>query len=258
MAEPGRNIVIKELSKLREEYAPDLVIAQSENVSHGKSMSAAHMRVLQKAGVDFFTGGNHSLARPAMHSLVDNPAEPVICPANLIDAPERWGVKSVETPKGKVLVISLLGAIVPTPIEIKNPLQAIDRILEEHPAEQYAAIVVNFHGDYSSEKRVIGYYLDGRVSMVVGDHWHVPTRDAMILPKGTAHVTDVGMCGVLHSSLGVSWQAIVARWRDDAPTKNEIAKEGPYQINGLLADIDIETRLATNVEPIQKIIPTTF
>lgn len=255
MAEPGRAVIASELASLREEYAPDLVIAQSENVSHGKSMSAAHMRLLQKAGVDFFTGGNHSLFRPTMHSLVDNPAEPVICPANLADVPERWGVKGIETPKGKVLVISLLGAIVPTPMATNNPLQTIDRILEGHPAEEYAAIVVNFHGDYSSEKRVIGYYLDGRVSMVVGDHWHVPTRDAMVLPKGTAHVTDVGMCGVLHSSLGVSWQAIAARWRDGAPTKNVIAKEGPYQINGLLADIDPKTHLATAVEPIQKIIP---
>ena len=257
MAEPGRAVIIDQLAALREEYSPDVVIAQSENVSHGKSMSTAHMRLLQKAGIDFFTGGNHSLFRPTMHSLVDNPAEPVICPANLIDVPERWGVKSIDTEKGKVLIISLLGAIVPTPIEIKNPLQTIDRILAEHPAEQYAAIVVNFHGDYSSEKRVIGYYLDGKASMVVGDHWHVPTRDAMILPNGTAHVTDVGMCGVLHSSLGVSWQAIVDRWRDDAPTKNEIAKKGPYQINGLLADIDPATRLATYVEPVQKIIQDT-
>ena len=254
MAEPGRTVIASELPKIRQEHEPDLVIAQSENVSHGKSMSTSHMRFLQKAGLDFFTGGNHSLFRPTMHSLVDNPAEPVICPANLIDAPERWGVKTIETPKGNVLIVSLLGAIVPKPMEIKNPLQTIDRILEEHPPEQYAAVVVNFHGDYSSEKRVIGYYLDGRVSMVVGDHWHVPTNDAMILPHGTAHMTDVGMCGTLFSSLGVSKEIIIERWRDGVKNKNDIALGGPYQLNGVLITVDTKTGLARKITAVNEVL----
>jgi hypothetical protein len=116
------------------------------------------------------------------------------------------------------------------------------------------AVVVNFHGDLSSEKRVIGYYLDGRASLVVGDHWHVASADAMILPGGTAHMTDVGMCGTLHSSLGVSKEIIIARWHDGAKNKNDIAVGGPYQLNGVVAAIDTKTKLATKVTPVHEIL----
>jgi calcineurin-like phosphoesterase len=147
----------------------------------------------------------------------------------------------------------LLGQVFPL-VEVRNPLIAIDDILAGPLATDVAAVVVNFHGDYSSEKRVIGYYLDGRASMVVGDHWHVASADAMILPKGTAHMTDVGMCGTLHSSLGVSKEIIITRWRDGAKVKNDIAEGGPYQLNGLLASIDPATKLATKVTPIHEIL----
>ena len=93
---------------------------------------------------------------------------------------------------------------------VDNPLLTVDKILEDTKHVKCAAIVVNIHGDYSSEKKVMGYYLDGRVTAVIGDHWHVPTADAMVLPKGTAHITDVGMCGVLQPNgckAFAHWQA---------------------------------------------------
>ena len=114
--------------------------------------------------------------------------------------------------------------------------------------------VVNFHGDYSSEKKVIGYYLDGRASLVVGDHWHVPTADAMILPNGTAHITDVGMCGALDSSLGVKLDVIINRWNKNIPSMNILEDNGRMQFNGILANIDNTTHLATEVKQIQKIL----
>ena len=146
----------------------------------------------------------------------------------------------------------MLGQVFPTPVAMSNPLTAIDDVLQN--ADDVAAIVVNFHGDLSSEKRVIGYYLDGRASVVVGDHWHVASADAMILPGGTAHMTDVGMCGTLHSSLGVSKEIIIARWRDGAKIKNDIAEGPPYQLNGLVASIDTKTRHATKVVAINEIL----
>src|SRR5690606_15721437 len=105
-----------------------------------------------------------------------------------------------------------------------------------------------------SEKRVIGYYLDGRVSAVVGDHWHVPTADAMVLPKGTAHITDVGMCGTIHSSLGVKTDVIMRRWKDDEVNKNELEQNGPMQLNAVLVDVDENTGLAKSIKQIQKTI----
>lgn len=251
MGQPGRAVVAALLPDLRKKYKVDLVVAQSENVSHGKGMSPHHMQELRDTGVDVFTGGNHTTERPAIKPLLADPAMPVLAPANQADVEPEWGAKRIATPSGDVLVVSLLGQVFPL-VEARNPLMAIDDILASDAARGATAIVVNFHGDYSSEKRVIGYYLDGRASMVVGDHWHVASADAMILPKGTAHMTDVGMCGTIHSSLGVSKEIIIARWRDGAKMKNDIAVGGPYQLNGLLATIDPSTKLATKVTPIHE------
>jgi metallophosphoesterase (TIGR00282 family) len=254
MGQPGRAIVQHLLPDLRAKYDIDLVIAQAENVSHGKGLSPNHMHELQAAGVDFFSGGNHTVERPAVKPLLADPSAPVIAPLNQVGVEPGWGAKQILTPKGKVLVVSLLGDVFPKPVEKTNALHAIDTLLGGPLAKGVVAIVVNFHGDLSSEKRIIGYYLDGRASLVVGDHWHVASADAMILPGGTAHMTDVGMCGTLHSSLGVSKEIIISRWRDGAKLKNDIATGAPYQLNGVLATIDVKTHLATKIQPIHEIL----
>ncbi|MGD8373322.1 MAG: TIGR00282 family metallophosphoesterase [Candidatus Woesebacteria bacterium] len=254
MGKPGRAVVASQLPNLRKKYKPDLVIAQSENVSHGSGMSPNHMRQLQEAGVDFFSGGNHSLGKPALFSYLANVEEPVVAPINMPGVEAAWGAKTVQTARGKVLVVSLLGATFPSLAEdFKNPLHAIDQVLADFKKD-YVVCVVNFHGDFSSEKRVIGYYLDGRASLVVGDHWYVATADAMVLPGGTAHVTDVGMCGTLHSSLGVSKEIIIDRWRNGIENKNQMHEEGPYQLNAVMAEISEETGLAQSVKPINIVV----
>jgi 2',3'-cyclic-nucleotide 2'-phosphodiesterase len=256
MAEPGLQLVEKLLPALRRQYQIDLVIAQAENLSDGKGIRRSDFNRLKKAGVDFCTGGNHSLYRDEIYPQLSDPAQPIIRPANYpVNTPGR-GYKYLSTPKGDVLVISLLGKIVGKDAElpVDNPLQVIDSILTVEAAHARIATVVNFHGDYSSEKLIIGYYLDGRVSMVVGDHWHIATADAEVLPKGTAHITDVGMCGSLDSSLGVKFDSLIIRWREGKPTQNIIETKGRMQFNALLATIDEKTGLATTVEYLRKII----
>jgi metallophosphoesterase (TIGR00282 family) len=251
MAEPGINVVERVLPKLRTEKSVDFVIAQAENVSDGKSMTVADMKRLQKAGVDFFTGGNHTHKKDEIHSLLADPNSPVIGPANMHDCPGA-GFKIVETSKGRVLIVSLLGAIVgrdaDTPVD--NPLHTIDKILEQQ-SEDFAAIVVNFHGDFSSEKVIIGHYLDGRASLVVGDHWHIPTADARVLPKGTAHITDVGMCGTLDSSLGVTFASVLARWKDGRLIKNEIETTGLTQFCAVMVSTSESSLVASSIEQIR-------
>jgi metallophosphoesterase (TIGR00282 family) len=255
MGSPGRELIATQLPSLRERLKVDVVIAQAENVSHGKSMTPGHMRELQAVGVDFFTGGNHTIERTALLALLADPFEPVIAPINQPGVDPDWGVKILHTPRGDVLVLSVLGTTFPElAAPIGNPLQAIDAALRAVEDQKFVAKVVNFHGDYSSEKRVAGFYLDGRASLVVGDHWHVPTADAMVLPGGTAHITDVGMCGTLLTSLGVSKELIIARWRDGAKNKNDIAIGGPYQLNGVLAEINPETGLATKIQSINQVL----
>ncbi|HXH27053.1 MAG TPA: TIGR00282 family metallophosphoesterase [Candidatus Acidoferrum sp.] len=254
MARPGREVVAKILPEIRREYKPDVIIAQAENVTHGAGMSAGHMRELQRLGIDFFTGGNHSLQRRSLWPLLADSDEPVIAPLNMNGVELSWGAKVLHCAVGDVLIASLLGAVFPhTELVGRNPLQAIDELLEAHKGKRYAAKIINFHGDFSSEKRVIGFYLDGRASAVIGDHWHVPTADAIVLPGGTAHLTDVGMCGTLGSSLGVAKEVIIARWRDGQTTKNEIAEGPPYQFNAALVAIDPATGQAKHIELIHKI-----
>ncbi len=208
------------------------------------------MKRLQSAGIDFFTGGNHTPSRSQLHPLLKDQNQPVIGPANMLESPGP-GWKFVDSASGRVLVISLLGGKVGRPVKTTNPLVKIDEILEKNKDVPRTATIVNFHGDYSSEKVVIGYYLDGRVSAVIGDHWHIPTADAMVLPKGTAHITDVGMCGVLHSSLGVESQIIIDRWRDGVKNSNILESYGPLQFNAVLVCIDEKTGLSKTIEQIQ-------
>jgi len=236
MGEVGLAVVEELLPTLRREHVVDLVVAQAENLSDGKGVRVADFERLQAAGVDFCTGGNWTLHRDEIFPVLNDPDEPIVRPANYPDGTAGLGYKFVETAAGNVLVVSLLGNIVGRDAEraTDNPLVVIDRILQETKDEKRAATVVNFHGDFSSEKVVVGHYLDGRVSLVVGDHWHVPTADAQVLPGGTAHQTDVGMCGSLDSSLGITFESVIPRWRDGHPTRNILETAGRRQLNALL------------------------
>lgn len=251
MGEVGLQNVEQVLPKLRREKKIELVIAQGENVTDGRGISPTDFKRLQKAGVDFCTGGNWTGYREEIFPALNDPNQPIIRPANYPAGTPGLGYKYVGTPKGKVLVISLLGKIVGRDAdrEVDNPLRVIDEILKSQKDVERTACVVNFHGDYSSEKVVIGHYLDGRVTAVIGDHWHVPTADARVLPGGTAHQTDVGMCGVLDSSLGVTFESVIPRWRDERQTRNVLETKGPRQFNAVLVESN-ETGLAKSVEPI--------
>jgi metallophosphoesterase (TIGR00282 family) len=247
MGEPGIEVLEKILPDLVKEKKIDLVIAQAENVSDGKGTSVKDFRRLQRAGVDFCTGGNWTLHMDEIIPLLENPSEPIIRPANYPAGTPGLGYKYVKD----VLVISLLGNIVGRDAdkEIDNPLLIVDKILEK---EKTKTVVVNLHGDFSSQKVVIGHYLDGRATAVVGDHWHVPTADARVLPKGTAHITDVGMCGMLDASLGVKFSSVIPRWLDGTQTRNILETEGPRQFNAVLVKSN-KDGLADSIEQIQKV-----
>ncbi|MFA5003687.1 MAG: TIGR00282 family metallophosphoesterase [Candidatus Saccharimonadales bacterium] len=254
MGEVGLQVVEQVLPDFK--GRADLVIAQAENVTDGKGVAPEDFNRLLSAGVNFCTGGNWTLANEAIYPQLDDPSEPIVRPANYPEGTPGLGYKYIQTPKGSVLVVSLLGQIVGRDADraVDNPLQVIDTILAKETADKRVATVVNIHGDFSSEKFVIGYYLDGRASLVVGDHWHVPTADADILPKGTAHITDVGMCGSLDSSLGVKFESVVPRWRDGLQTRNMLETAGRRQFNAVLVDIDEQTGRARSIEQIRQII----
>jgi hypothetical protein len=253
MGKAGRKTVQKLLPALINETGADFVIAQGENLSHGKGMQLTAIADMQAAGVNFFTGGNWTTARPEVFPMLEDAKGPVTRPANYpADTPGRR-YKIAETPYGRILIVSLLGQIVGAfPAVIDNPLHVIDGILEETKNERLTARIVNFHGDFSSEKLVIGQYLDGRVTAVIGDHWHVPTADAMVFVGGTAHITDVGMVGSLDSCLGVRTEVIVKRWLSDKSSRNELEENGRIQLCSLLIEVDSSTGLAKSARQIIK------
>jgi metallophosphoesterase (TIGR00282 family) len=251
MGEAGLQVVEQVLPELRVKKKIDLVIAQAENVSDGKGTKQDDFKRLWHAGVDFCTGGNWSLHHDEIIPAMSDPGQPIIRPANYPKGTPGLGWKYINN----VLVISLLGQIVGKDADkpIDNPLLVIDKILQAEKTTHKVATIVNFHGDYSSEKVVIGHYLDGRVTAVVGDHWHVPTADARVLPGGTAHITDVGMCGVLNASLGVAYDSIIPRWRDGRRTRNALETAGSRQFNAVLVESN-EAGLANSIEQISQII----
>lgn len=254
MAEMGMVAVEKMLPGLVAEHKVDFVVAQSENVSAGKGMTPADYNRLQSAGVHAFTGGNHTPSIAELMPLLEDPGAPVVGPVNMSDYP-TFTHKLVKSTKGSVLVVSLLGSIVGkhAGLPTENPLRKLDAILAVVPRSDYIASVVNLHGDFSSEKIVLGHYFDGRISLIVGDHWHVPTADAQVLPRGTAHITDVGMCGSLDSSLGVTFESIIPRWRDGYQTRNELAMTGRSQFCAVIADIYEATGSARTIKQIRQV-----
>jgi metallophosphoesterase (TIGR00282 family) len=255
MGEMGLRTIEEVLPKLRQEKQIDLAIAQAENVTEGRGITVVDFARLRKTGVDFCTGGNWSLYHKEIFPAMSDPMQPIIRPANYPAGTPGLGYKYITTIRGKVLVISLLGHIVGKDAKkpIDNPLLIIDQILESEKTTHKIATIVNFHGDYSSEKVVIGHYLDGRVTAVIGDHWHVPTADARVLPGGTAHQSDVGMCGALDASLGVTYQSVIPRWRDDHKTRNILETTGLRQFNAAMITLGNDG-LAESIEQIQLVV----
>ncbi|HUD11629.1 MAG TPA: TIGR00282 family metallophosphoesterase [Candidatus Saccharimonadia bacterium] len=256
MGRPGRQTVQKVLPGVIKDRGVDFVIAQGENLSSGKGLQIKAAQDMQEVGVDFFSAGDWTLHRPEIYPWLEDPAKPAIRPANYPEGTPGRGYKLVDTPHGRILVASLLGQTVGYRAleNLQNPLVAIDQILEATRSEKLIARIVNFHGDFSSEKLVIGQYLDGRVTAAVGDHWHVPTADARVLSGGTAHITDVGMVGSRDSSLGIKSEIIIARWLSENRSRNELETSGAMQFCAVLIDVDTSTGLARDIEQIIKFV----
>lgn len=249
----GRETVKQLLPGLIKSEHIDFVIAQGENVTHGKGLQPSHADELEAAGVNFFTGGNHSLDRT---DALERPN--VTRPANLPAGSPGAGYRVVATPFGKILIMTVLGQVVGvnSEVELPNPLITADEILAQHQNDKHVARILNFHGDFSSEKVVAGQYFDGRLTAVIGDHWHVPTADAQVQPKGTAHISDVGMTGALDASLGVKTEVVTRRWlHPETKLRNEMEENGRRQFNAVLIDVDSATGLAKSIAQIRKVLP---
>ena len=194
--EPGRDIIVDKLFRLRHEEKIDFCIANCENASHGRGLSKRNADELLESGVDFVTMGNHTFSNNEIYEFIRD--YPIIRPYNLSGLLPGKGFAAVELKNGvRVGIINIEGRVFIEPAG-DNPFEAADRALMEL-RENFGnchVIIVDFHAETSSEKKALGLYLDGRVTAVLGTHTHVQTADEQILSKGTAFITDVGMTGV--------------------------------------------------------------
>ena len=248
----GREGVKRILPKWREKFSPDVVTANVENIAHGKGIGIKQISELRDAGVDIFTGGNHSLEGKDFAQVLDDETLPLLRPANMPDAPGRgvllWEVK----PKNQqLLAINLIGRVF-MKREYDNPFHAVDKILDEHGSITPYKIL-DWHADATSEKNVMGWYLDGKVSAVFGTHSHVPTADAKILPKGTAYISDIGMTGPLNSVIGVEITPAFSRFRDGQKISLNPVESGPIETNAIYLELD-KNGQAVDIRHLRKIL----
>jgi len=248
---PGRSTVKKVLQTYRQEHGIHLVIANAENMHHGKGVTEENLDEMREAGVDFFTSGNHVWKERKIVPYLNNKRLKLIRPANYPPGVPGLGWQITEgSLKQRVLVINLLGRVF-MPNHFDCPFRAADAILEENAHEQLEAIIVDFHAETTSEKMALAQYLDGRVSAVIGTHTHVPTADARVLPKGTAFMTDAGFVGPTDSIIGADKEAILEQFLTQMPVKHEVAK-GPTVFNAVKIEIDDKTRKAVSIIHLQQ------
>ncbi len=237
VGKPGRQIVVRALAGLREQEQLDLVVANAENAAGGSGITPAIFRELIGAGIDVITLGDHAYRRREIFSLMQSD-DRVLKPANYpLQSPgSRFTV--VRARNGvRVGVAVLLGRVFMPPVNC--PFQAADEVLAEMPAEVRVRLV-DFHAEATSDKQLMGRFLDGRVSAVLGTHTHVPTADAQILPGGTAFQCDVGMTGPHESIIGRRVDRVLETTLTGRPTHFEVATRD-VRLNGTIVDVDSET-----------------
>ena len=251
----GREALMKALPGLKRQHKPDLTILNAENLAHGKGVTAKILSELRDAGVDFFTSGNHIYNN--MKGATEAWADPelkdrLVRPANFPPGMPGDGWKTLEVGGKKVLVVNLICQVFMDK-EYANPFEAIDRILGglDEPVD---AILVDLHGEATSERIAFGFHVDGRFSSVTGTHTHVPTADARILSKGTAYLTDIGMTGARFSVLGVSPEGPLSRFTAGEAKPFEIPEAGPVDLNAVVVKVDPNTRKAVSIEQIHQVI----
>jgi 2',3'-cyclic-nucleotide 2'-phosphodiesterase len=235
---PGRRIVHDRLADIVAGRQIDLVIANGENSASGFGITPRLAEELLKTGIDVLTGGNHSWDRKEILEFM--PHEPrLLRPANFPEGNAGSGVYLGTAKNGvKYAVLNLQGRVFMTPID--DPFRKADRELAKIPAE-VALVFVDMHAETTSEKLAMGWYLDGRVTAVVGTHTHVATADEHVFPQGTAYITDVGMTGPHGGVIGMDRNGIITKFLNGLPTRFEVAS-GDVQMNCVLIETDEEGR----------------
>lgn len=245
----GREVVIAHLPRLRRDLALDFVVANGENAAHGFGITDTICAELYAAGVDVITTGNHVWDRREIIPYIGGDPR-LLRPLNFPPGTPGAGHAVLTRADGRrLLVVNAMARLFMDAID--DPFAGLDRLLAEHPLGEVDAVLVDFHGEATSEKMSMGHFLDGRVSAVIGTHSHVPTADCQILPGGTAYMTDAGMCGDYDSVIGMQKESAVARFVRKMPGDRLQVAEGAATLCAAFVETDDETGLARRIAPLR-------
>lgn len=236
------------LPDLKREYNADAVIVNGENSAVGNGVLPQSAKHIFDSGADIITLGNHALKRPEIYDYLDE-NDCIIRPSNFYPAAPGRGMAIIDKGMVRAAVINLQGVVYLD--HNTNPFDEIERQIKIAKDSGVKIILLDFHAEATSEKRAMGFYLDGRVSAVFGTHTHVQTSDEQILPKGTGYITDLGMTGPLHSVLGVSPEKAIQKMKTNLPVRFSTA-DGPCVLEGCFFEIDNQTGKTVHIERFRK------
>ncbi len=246
VGQPGRKAVAHRLPAVRDQWQPDVVIANAENSAGGLGTTPEIIKELKQLGIHGFTMGNHTWRKKVLIPAMPDFPE-LVRPANYPSTLPGHGFTIIPLPDGRKLgLLDLIGRVYMEPFDC--PFLKADELLPVL-REQTSAILVDIHAEATSEKIAMGWHLEGRCSAVVGTHTHVQTADEWILPGGTAYITDVGMCGPIHSVIGTDKDIVVKKFVTGMPNKFVVAK-GPAQFSAVFIEIDDTNGKALRIERI--------
>jgi metallophosphoesterase (TIGR00282 family) len=251
IGKPGRLAIVGSLRALRTELDLDLVVANGENLAAGAGLTPSLAEELFANGVDVITSGNHIWDKREIYDYLDT-GRPVLRPLNYPDdAPGRGWLLHTLPDGDRVAIVNVMGRVFMN--QLDSPFAAMDSLLDGAAEPLPPLRIVDFHCEITSEKNAMGWYLDGRVTAVLGTHTHVPTADARLLPKGTAYISDVGMTGPRDSVIGFSLETVLPRFLTHLPTRFAVA-DGPVTFNAVVIEAERGTGRATSITHLQRLI----
>ena len=256
----GRQALKKVLPELKQEFEPDLVLANGENMAHGQGVTEEALNEVLGAGVDYLTNGDHTFALGGSEQILADIKNHILRPLNWPGNVAGRGFTILTVGARRVLIINLIGRVF-MKHDFDDPFFKVNELLEDYSlggkeqgSEAVDAIILDFHAEATSEKAALAWWLDGKISALLGTHTHVPTADEKILPQGTAFISDVGMVGPMNSILGADKEIIIKRFLTQRLFKIEPADGLKAEVNAVILELDDNTGLAKKIDRIRKLV----
>lgn len=243
----GRKMITEYLPRLKKKFRPQVTIVNGENAAAGRGITEKIYKKFLQDGVDVVTMGNHTWDNRDIFEFIDQ-AKKMVRPANFPEGTPGQGIVFVKVNQLELAVINMQARSFM--VDLDDPFRKMNELIEE-ARKRTPIIFVDFHGETTSEKQAMGWFLDGKVSAVVGTHTHVQTNDARILPQGTAYLTDVGMTGPYDGILGMRREPVIEKFLTALPKRFEVVENGRGLLSGCLLEIDDVTGKAKTIELIQ-------